>query len=513
MRTTRKDGGLMRSIMRGRGESGDEGFSLVELMVASFILLFALTALLGLIMTSTRMGQLAKQQAALTNSVNAYVEYVRSLPFAEVAISGTTTEAVLPAVHTETRGVFDVAMRLAVAQTVNATSGATMASVKSVTIDATATSPGMSALHVRHTVQIRDRAISLTGGESGGGSSSAIILRFESGTPVEGSAVSGTVPIQIYADAPWTDGRITSVKIYCDGVLLEAADDTTTAAWFPNTQEFTTTFNWYTLQHDENGVQTFQDGAHTIRVAVQDEHSNPRIITRQFVIDNAPPPAPGTPSVIATTATTADIQWAKSYDGITAAYQYQLFSYQNTTQSGDYATWATGPSTTFVSASSTGYEHYLMTGLPPFSRWYVYVRAGSPTPLWSSWKGMAAPFETPPSAAGSTWSVTRPSKKSFVTTVHLTVSPPAFPVTGVTYYFERLDANRQPYATPVVSGPLSTPSWNDTANFTAATGSASAPVYYYRYHVAYTPTGWMGHASDTGWIIVGPTGTSGSGAW
>jgi len=511
---THKGGGLMRGSQQRREHREDEGFSLVELMVASFILLFALTGLLGLILTSTTMGQAAKQHAALTNSVNAYVEYMRSLPYGQVAISGTTTDAVVPATHTETRGDFSILMHVSIASATT-TSGASMASVKSVTVDATATAPNVSAIHVSHTIQIRDRSVSLTGGESDSGTSTALVLRFESGTPVENSTISGTAPIQIYADAPWTDGRITSVKIYCDGVFLEAVDDSTTAEWYPATQEFATTFNWYTLQHDEDGTtQTFQDGLHTIRVAVQDEHSNSRIITRQFVIDNEKPPAPGVPTVLSATPSTADIQWAKSYDGITASYQYVFESYQNTKSTGttDWTYWTAGPGTTFVSSSPTEYEHFVMTGLPPFSRWWARVKAGSPTPLWSDWANIAQPFVTPPSVSG-TWVVTEPVNKTFLTTVNLSVSAPTFPVSGVTYYFERLDSNRVPFSSAVVSGPQTSSTWVDKPSTTSQTGKTGAAQYYYRYRVTYTATGWSGGAGDTGWIVIGPTGTSGSGMW
>src|SRR5512139_635268 len=85
------DGVSERSDMRwqlgSRSRSDDSGMSVVEVVVASFILFFVLTAVLGLIGATTKSSISARQRTAMTNAVSSYIEHVRALPFDQVALT------------------------------------------------------------------------------------------------------------------------------------------------------------------------------------------------------------------------------------------------------------------------------------------------------------------------------------------------------------------------------------------------------------------------------------------
>ena len=77
---------MQQSAVR-RLHTDDSGMTVVEVVVASFILFFVLTAVLGLVGATTQTSVSAKQRTAMTNAVSSYIEHVRSLPFNRVALS------------------------------------------------------------------------------------------------------------------------------------------------------------------------------------------------------------------------------------------------------------------------------------------------------------------------------------------------------------------------------------------------------------------------------------------
>src|SRR5512135_2825737 len=89
----------MRQSALRRLRTDDAGMTVVEVVVASFILFFVLTAVLGLVGATTRTSISAKQRTAMTNAVSSYIEYVRSLPFDQVALTnGSPSGRVEPTV-------------------------------------------------------------------------------------------------------------------------------------------------------------------------------------------------------------------------------------------------------------------------------------------------------------------------------------------------------------------------------------------------------------------------------
>jgi Tfp pilus assembly protein PilV len=83
--------------IRSTATQRDEGFTLVEVVVAASILFFVLTAVLGLVMATNQMTVLAKERASVTNLISSRLDWIRSQPFTWVAqtnlASETTTTA------------------------------------------------------------------------------------------------------------------------------------------------------------------------------------------------------------------------------------------------------------------------------------------------------------------------------------------------------------------------------------------------------------------------------------
>ena len=65
----------------------DDGFTVVELVIAAAILFFAMTALVGLLGASTSMTASAKSRSVLTNAISSELERIRALRIEEVDYS------------------------------------------------------------------------------------------------------------------------------------------------------------------------------------------------------------------------------------------------------------------------------------------------------------------------------------------------------------------------------------------------------------------------------------------
>ena len=76
--------------MSGRSRCDDEGFSLVEVMFAAFIAFFILTALFGVLVSSTGIGRLASMDTIATDLAQLVVEQARAMPYESVGTTSAT---------------------------------------------------------------------------------------------------------------------------------------------------------------------------------------------------------------------------------------------------------------------------------------------------------------------------------------------------------------------------------------------------------------------------------------
>ena len=74
----------MHHSLRERTNRADDGMSIVEVLIASVILLVALTAMLGLLMTSTGLSAKARAESLAVKTASAFLEKVRALPYANL---------------------------------------------------------------------------------------------------------------------------------------------------------------------------------------------------------------------------------------------------------------------------------------------------------------------------------------------------------------------------------------------------------------------------------------------
>ena len=73
--------------------SADEGFSLLEVLFAAFIAFFVLTALFGVLISSSEVGRSAQIQEVGAQLANLVLEQIRALPYESIGTSGSVPPA------------------------------------------------------------------------------------------------------------------------------------------------------------------------------------------------------------------------------------------------------------------------------------------------------------------------------------------------------------------------------------------------------------------------------------
>lgn len=409
----------------------DEGMTIVEVVAAAFIMFFVLTAILGLVATTTTMGQRSKQRVAMVNAVNSYMEYVRSLDFSSVAISGTTTTAAIPASVVFTREGFTITISNTVTNDQNGN--------RALRISAVCTAPGYPTLTMTEFASIRDRERGMTQQAS---DPDKPLARWGNLTPEEDTVVyganvagGGSLLLQIEAESP--SYNLSLVQLTCQGQPIRSDRSAVQppAVWHPGTPSFTQSFTWDTMQIQP----TIPDGYQFVRAIVDDDQGRETVVDRRFFVDNAAPSIPSAATVQVRTATSTLLTWPPTADGDTPASKYEVRAYKQplsleSSIIDDYNSW-TNLGVVTVSSPS----HPRITD--PFSRYMVEVRAGSPMNNWSAWRPIATPFVSRPRLTGyaGTYQVYKgmPAKKFARTTVSLSISSPQFATSAATCYLYR----------------------------------------------------------------------------
>lgn len=343
--------GMARAIT---ARSRDDGFTVVELVIAAAVLFFAMTALIGLLGASTRMTASAKSRSALTNTISSEIETIRALPYDKVAYD--TSGGGVP--HTKTVVTEDgvtVTLNFAI------TNRDSQNHTKEITVRGVATRPGAPTVRFTTFAVFFDRV----SGKTGGGSGDGPLIVFDTGTPPEGSVLKGKkvagtgTDISIAARATSQDGtsNITKFEYTVDGVwFTDAGVPSRTTLWLKETNsvypgdisDYTVpdpspderwTFVWNTLQVDTQGRAEVPDGIRMVTiVAYDDEGRSSAPARRRFLLDNhAPvtaPPATLSHGKNADFTQTATVGWTPILDGTypTDRYGYELRRKTVTTQ-------------------------------------------------------------------------------------------------------------------------------------------------------------------------------------
>lgn len=479
--------------------------TVIEVVIAAFILFFVLTAVLGLVSTTTRMGISAKERSAITNAMASHMEWVRSLDFDEVAIQGTATSATVPAQTTVMIDGFTVVITTSISDAVRG--------VKEVQVDAVATHPAYSSMSMSQHVSIRDyrsgltQMVNKTGPRIDWGNTPA------EGTVVYANYIVGGAPlnIDVSVESAVEGVPIADVRYYCSGQLLRNGSSVLAdvAAWQPNVETWPgETFRWHTLQVDDQGnPEAIADGWRTIRIEATDAEGNRTVKERRFLVDNKEPGDPeGTAPASAIAQVMSDIEvrlgWAVVRDGTDDSWGYGVKIYKVNTAGtpvlqnsvdGD------GQAVDYRMAPTA----YIQT-TTAFSRYTAAVRAYSPRLMTTEYAPIST-YVTNPRLAGSstTTYVGNNASRTSSTVVNVSVTPPTFGTSSITYdLFRSMDPvnlGGAPYKANIGN------TYSETITKTVGKFGVPDP-YYYRYRISYSASGATGAGPQVIWSnVIGPT--------
>jgi len=453
----------------------DEGMSVFEVVLAAFILFFVLTAILGLVGTSTRMNLNAKGRTAMNNAVASHIEWVRSLDFEQIAMSGSSPEAVVDPTYTYTVDGFTIT----ITNTISAGQGGT----KELQVTATAAADGLPTVTMSTLTAIRDSE-SLT--ERFDEDENAPKVEFKSltaapDTVVYSSYEMGGAPLYVEGWAKAQNGgTISEFAFYCGTEILRdgATIFANVAYWTPGTEIVQKTFRWDTRQVNEDGQRAILDGWRMVRINATDSNGLQTFLDRRLYVDNDPPSPPaGGPAAEVRSSTETRLSWPVAMDGTDATWKYGLEIHKRSAS----ATWELDNSYIITDPA------YIQT-TTPFSLYKASVRSGSPRNLWSELVEGAEEYVSRAEASGeSTTTYTgKNNTRTSNTDVSISCTPPSFATTQIRYdVFRALDPTTMggaPYATDTG------PAFAETV--TKKVGKFGVPdTWYYQFRVTFTPEG------------------------
>ncbi|MCE5190184.1 MAG: hypothetical protein LLG08_00135 [Actinomycetia bacterium] len=480
--------GFVRSALRR-----DEGFSILEIMIASVILFIVLTGVLGLVGTTTNMGLDAKQRNVMVNALNAYVERVQSLPFDSVALAADG--GALASEESTQVGEFTVTISPSVADGANE-------ALKQLTVAISVSATGRTPVTMTTTVPVRDRSQFLTQANQDPATDPTVAF-LDAYTPPEGtvvwgtSCIGGTGVLKLAVEATASEGRVlTNVALWIDDSRLAKNALGESGSWNPATQTFSeTSFVWDTRQTEdiiqEDGsylpVEIVADGMRTISAYTLDDRSVSVYSVRHFLVDNHAPGVPGVPAASNLTNVNATLTWAPASDGTSPADHYGVRVFkQPIDDSGPMNPYEHWPEVTVGTPTGTSLA---ITNATAFSRYYPVVRALSPRNLASAYTAGTPIFVTRPKITGN-YTITEDKNNEYTVTSTLSCTVPTFPTSGLTYTWYRSAAGAP--AVQVGTGASLT---GDDCPLTVKNNDPWPEVRYYC-KVTYTPLGVNGGTSE-----------------
>jgi len=471
----------------------EDGMSVLEIVLAAFILFFVFTAMLGLVGATTKMGVDAKSRVAMTNAVSSHMEWVRSLPFDEVGIRGVTPGGVVEPTYTYAVDGFTVTIQNQIADGQDGT--------KELRVTASAEAANFKGVSMTSFAAIRDvNTLSLVSLDDE--NADAPVVEFTSTTAeadddlYRGFVLGGNpLYIEARAEAVVDGGHITDLRYYCQGELLRAGDSIfdDVAEWTLSATPVSELFGWDTTQVDEDTVPVISDGWRLVYVIATDNEGNEGRAERRFYVDNYAPEVPG--SIVAEVQDSIEtrLSWGVAQDGTDAAAKYEV-----ETARLDYA-----GSLVDVSKAPVTDPAYIHHGTP-FSRYVAGVRAGSLRNLWSDPVALVSPFSTRPEAHVYSTAVYVDRGKKLLTDVSISVDEPTFKTLSVVYDIYRSDDPNNMGSSPHQSN-LGSPYFIEQAEQRINAGKPALP-YYYQFKVTFTADGPGGGAVEEIWSdVIGPT--------
>lgn len=424
---------------------GEQGFSILEIIIATAILFFVLTAMLTVLNVSTTMSTKARFNGIATSLAQEQIEYARDIPYTQVGLTtpavGEPTGTLLPTETTTAARLTFTITRDVVWVDDPADGRATDAtgtdafpwdykrltvriawnsavSVGSVTLVSDYREPDEQGIppNVEFVVAPLSSAIIYNPGAPGAPVAGADAVNHATG----GIAYWRAAATESAAMDP--SGGIASLTFYYDGIPMirnHFASPENICSFVPGPSDdpmnFTAPaapgFSIDTLTTDASGAPVYSEGLHEVRVETWDNSGLRDFRVRQLIIDNY---APSTAATCVATATPTDdgrynsmtVSWATAMDGNQPAPRYRLYrNPYNGYGGGYYLTWQ-GSGTSV--ATSTLYNDDIAVGAPPYptgaiSVWDFYVQALSPAGWVSGARYIAQRQSNGPGLAGTVY--------------------------------------------------------------------------------------------------------------
>jgi len=298
----------------------DEGFTLVEILMASAIMFFVATALFGLVATSTMLGVASKANAAGVNAANGFLEEVRRVPFNEV--NQTRVNQIAGAYS---RTIDGVAVSISATVTpqwfAEQDPGTASPAYMNVAVVARAVGPDGRVHTFRTGTNISNlRATGTLPGGGGGGGEPQVpppTIELRTGMPMSGAVRGTSVPVGLSAEAGGSGVTLRRIDITAGGSLVL---EKLTTELSDSVSGF-----WDTTRITTEGA-SFPDGVYEMRASARDSRNQLTVRAWSLTVDNFPPNPPGQPVVDAvnSAANSVTFGWVPARDGTDWVRSYQV---------------------------------------------------------------------------------------------------------------------------------------------------------------------------------------------
>lgn len=402
-----------RSLRGRRGRTDDSGMSIVEVLVASAILLFALTAMLGLLMTSTGLSARARAQALAVKTASAFIEQVRAVKYADLKPLKLSD---LASAASGTVGGMTVSVEASMAPYwMPSQVGSGPPAYQQIKVLVHVTGPGFKSFDFATGTYVREWEWSER-------TNRIPTVQFDDFTPPAGATaqpVFASIHVGATAVSNTEDVMLTQVYVKIGTTQLTSAT--------PNAMTGSCFTTWDTL--------TWSDGEYTLFAETWDALNGKDSKSRTFVVDNFVPSAPTT---VTLDAPTGKVAWAQVLDGISRVPGYET-SLEQQNSSGS---WSTVSATQRVSRpagdESLGILEYTTA---PFSAYRASVsaigaREWVEPPVTTPWRSEATvrTLITRPGLGGTLTVTQSKNNKAFTFSAALNTTPPTFQTSSTTHY-------------------------------------------------------------------------------
>ncbi len=426
-----------------RRHHSEDGFTVVEVVIAAAIMFFVLTAIIGLMGASSSLTVMAKQRAVMTNSVAAYLENLRVLPWDEVVQPSGPVRMTINGV--------DIVINVSVETRTE--EGQEI--IKVIRVAAVSTVDGKSQMYETSVALLKNPNFNRTLRTD----PDAPVVYFMPEAPEDDAVIwgnqSASGPLMFRTKAFSPVDKIAKVQYDITG--RTAPDSFAVFTVSPGMQTY------YSAPSIDTLSEGIGDGFQTVSVAATDEHERTGTMKRRYIIDNVAPQSPGPSTITSITSALLNLQWNAAVDGGTVGspnyashYAIQMSVEPSQTQpltandrvvlndpnwlaDNNVALAVAGPG--IVATDVVVADEALpvtQRAVPPFSRFTVRIMSRSPRGLTNNaWVPSVQPgytrpelfCEPAPSLYSSVCTVTTTSNTATYR-VRLLVSQPGFRWTG-----------------------------------------------------------------------------------